>query len=94
MEQPDAMEQTGYLLANIGDDCHDPDSAILYYRQAQEIGRKAHIADLELACLNNMAYSYSEKENVPAALRLLKDTAIAPDCLQATKKHPYPEPGN
>lgn len=75
-EQPDAMEQTGYLLANIGDDCHDPDSAISYYNQAREIGRKGHIIELELATLNNMAYSYTEKKNYPTALSLLKDTAI------------------
>jgi signal transduction histidine kinase len=76
VNQPDALEQTGYLLANMGDDCHDPDAAIAYYQQAREIGKKGHIVDLELGCLNNMAYSYSEKENFPAALSLLKDTAI------------------
>ncbi|MEI7727833.1 MAG: tetratricopeptide repeat protein [Bacteroidota bacterium] len=75
-EQPDAMEQTGYLLANIGDDCHDPDSAIAYYRQAQEIGKKGHIVYLELAGLNGMAYSYSEKNNFPKAQSLLWDEAI------------------
>lgn len=76
MKQPDALEQTGYLLANIGDDCHNPDSAIACYQQAREIGARAHIFDLELASLNNMAYSYSEKKNFKVALSLLKDTAI------------------
>ena len=76
MNQPGASEQTGYLLANIGDDCRDPDSAIICYRQAREIGKKGRIVELELACLNNMAYSYAEKGDLPTALRLLNDTAV------------------
>ncbi|MDP1623154.1 MAG: ATP-binding protein [Bacteroidales bacterium] len=75
-EQPDAREQTGYLLANIGDDCRDPDSAMTYYRQAREIGRSGHIVVLELAALNGMAYSYADKKNYPTALSLLIDIAI------------------
>lgn len=74
--QPEAAEQTGYLLANIGDDCLDPDSAIRYYRQAGEIAKKGHLVELEIACLNNMACSFSEKNNLPEALRLLRDEAI------------------
>ena len=75
-KQPGAVEQTGYLLINIGDDCRDPDSAISFYEKAIAIGSNGHIAEIEIAALNNMAYSYVEKNNNPAALALIRDRAI------------------
>ncbi len=75
-ERHDATEQTGYLLANIGDDCSDPDSAIAYYEQSYEIGIKGDIVGLELGSLNNMAYRYADKNNYPKALKLLIEMAI------------------
>lgn len=83
-KQPGTMEQTGYLLVNIGDDLQDPDSAISYYKQAIDIGNRGHLAEIEIAALNNMAYSYAEKTDYPQALAIISKRAI-PLALQEQK---------
>ena len=75
-EQRDAGGETGNLLVNIGEECTDPDSAIACFEKAIKIGRTGHLVEIEIAALNNMAYSYAEKNNYPAALNLLLGTAI------------------
>ncbi len=82
--QPGTMEQTGYLLINIGDDLNHPDSAISYYNEAIDIGNRGHLAEIEIAALNNMAYSYAEKSDYSQALGLITTRAI-PLALQEGK---------
>lgn len=74
--QPGTMEQIGYLLINIGDDLQHPDSAIPYYKGAIDIGKREHFAEIEIAALNNMAYSYAEKSDYAQALGMINNRAI------------------
>ncbi|MFH1160081.1 MAG: tetratricopeptide repeat protein [bacterium] len=69
-------EEIALILINIGKYFPDPDSALVYYKEAIRLGEKYSLEEVMIGAYNNMVYSFLDKGDLAQAEACLKKYAI------------------
>ncbi|MEI7501599.1 MAG: ATP-binding protein, partial [Bacteroidota bacterium] len=75
-EEGGIKNEAGYIYINIGNRMSNPDSAIIYFEKALQIGNDVPVPEITMVAYNNMAYCYLDKNNPAKASEILQKSAI------------------
>lgn len=73
---PGNEEEIASINCNLGLNSSDPDTALSYYLIALQMAKTGNAAELQIATLNNMAYSYMDKKDLEKAETCLASQAV------------------